>query len=127
MNILTVSVWLRYLELCGETIPFPANGYQGDYIFDIAADIHREQGDVYQHTASAVLAGLPADEANGGDKEIYRCAFRACEVIARVDAFRAIFDVTLDVIRGDIEKDLAGLVSFPKLVLQPVAGGRQRG
>jgi len=30
MNILTVSVWLRYLEACGESPPFPANGYQGD-------------------------------------------------------------------------------------------------
>ena len=109
MNILTVSVWLRYLELCGETIPFPANGYQGDYIFDIAADIHREQGDVYQHTASAVLAGLPADEANGGDKEIYIDALsERAKSLLGVDAFRAIFDVTLDVIRGDIEKDLAG-------------------
>lgn len=109
MNILTVSVWLRYLELCGETIPFPANGYQGDYIFDIAADIHREQGDVYQHTASAVLAGLPADEANGGDKEIYIDALsERAKSLLGVEAFRAIFDVTLDVIRGDIEKDLAG-------------------
>ena len=109
MNILTVSVWLRYLELCGETIPFPANGYQGDYIFDIAADIHREQGDVYQHTASAVLAGLPADEANGGDKEIYIDALsERAKSLLGVDAFRATFDVTLDVIRGDIEKDLAG-------------------
>ena len=109
MNILTVSVWLRYLELCGETIPFPANGYQGDYIFDIAADIHREQGDVYQHTASAVLAGLPADEANGGDKEIYIDALsERAKSLLGVDAFRAIFDVTLGVIRGDIEKDLAG-------------------
>ena len=109
MNILTVSVWLRYLELCGETIPFPANGYQGDYIFDIAADIHREQGDIYQHTASAVLAGLPADEANGGDKEIYIDALsERAKSLLGVEAFRAIFDVTLDVIRGDIEKDLAG-------------------
>ena len=109
MSILTVSVWMRYLELCGETIPFPANGYQGDYIFDIAADIHREQGDIYQHTASAVLAGLPADEANGGDKEIYIDALsERAKSLLGVEAFRAIFDVTLDVIRGDIEKDLAG-------------------
>ena len=85
------------------------HGYQGDYIFDIAADIHREQGDIYQHTASAVLAGLPADEANGGDKEIYIDALsERAKSLLGVDAFRAIFDVTLDVIRGDIEKDLAG-------------------
>ena len=109
MSILTVSVWMRYLELCGETLPFPSNGYQGDYIFDIAADIHREQGDVYRHSASAILDGLPADEADGGDKEIYIDALseRAKSLVGK-DAFRAIFDVTLAVIRGDIEKDLAG-------------------
>ena len=32
MDILAVSVWLRYLELCGEQIRFPENGYRGDYI-----------------------------------------------------------------------------------------------
>ena len=30
MDILTVSIWLRYLTLCSETIIFPANGYQSD-------------------------------------------------------------------------------------------------
>ncbi|MDH3451963.1 MAG: arginine--tRNA ligase, partial [Gammaproteobacteria bacterium] len=39
MDILAVSVWLRYLELCGEAFAFPDNAYQGDYIFDIAATI----------------------------------------------------------------------------------------
>ena len=31
MNILATSVWLRYLELCGETVVFPASGYAGAY------------------------------------------------------------------------------------------------
>ncbi|MGA9575522.1 MAG: arginine--tRNA ligase, partial [Lysobacterales bacterium] len=34
MDILAVSVWLRYLELCGEQLRFPENGYRGDYIYD---------------------------------------------------------------------------------------------
>ncbi|RKZ36013.1 MAG: arginine--tRNA ligase, partial [Gammaproteobacteria bacterium] len=42
MDILVTSVWLRYLELCGEEISFPDNGYQGDYIWDIAASVHRQ-------------------------------------------------------------------------------------
>ena len=115
MNILTVSVWLRYLELCGETIPFPANGYQGDYIFDIAADIHREQGDVYQHTASAMLDGLPADEADGGDKEIYIDALsERAKSLLGVDAFRAIFDVTLASSAAISKRIWQVLVSFSK-------------
>ena len=33
MNILAVSVFIRYLEQTGESIVFPSAGYQGDYIF----------------------------------------------------------------------------------------------
>ncbi|WP_082868986.1 arginine--tRNA ligase, partial [Oleiphilus sp. HI0125] len=39
MNILAASVWLRYLELQGQDIKFPVNGYKGEYIFDIAKDL----------------------------------------------------------------------------------------
>jgi arginyl-tRNA synthetase len=37
MDILAASVWLRYLELCGEQLAFPANGYRGDYVRPVAA------------------------------------------------------------------------------------------
>ena len=33
------STWLRYLERCGETLPFPSNGYRGDYVHAIAAQL----------------------------------------------------------------------------------------
>ena len=36
VNILTVSVWLRYLQQFEEKIIFPDNAYQGNYITDIA-------------------------------------------------------------------------------------------
>ena len=39
MDILGVSVWLRWLEMKGTTVPFPAAGYRGEYIRDIAAAI----------------------------------------------------------------------------------------
>ena len=42
MDILAASVWVRYLELAGEPIVFPVNGYQGDYVLDVAASIHRQ-------------------------------------------------------------------------------------
>ena len=38
------SVWLRYLEACGESFRFPANGYRGDYVREIAADLLQEVG-----------------------------------------------------------------------------------
>src|SRR3990167_726941 len=44
MDILAVSVWLRYLNLCGETIIFPSNGYQGDYVIEIARELREQEG-----------------------------------------------------------------------------------
>jgi arginyl-tRNA synthetase len=44
MDILALSTWLRYLELCGETLPFPVNAYQGGYVRSMAAAIRSEHG-----------------------------------------------------------------------------------
>ena len=37
MDILAVSVWVRYLEACGEALPFPENGYRAEYVRPLAA------------------------------------------------------------------------------------------
>ena len=39
MQILALSVWLRYLTLNGDDISLPANAYQGSYIIDIAKQL----------------------------------------------------------------------------------------
>ncbi len=49
MDILTLSTWLRYLELSGEIMPFPANAYQGDYVRTMARMIHAEHGARFRH------------------------------------------------------------------------------
>lgn len=47
MDILAVSVWLRYLQHCGLDIPFPDNGYKGAYINDIAIALHLKHADKF--------------------------------------------------------------------------------
>lgn len=47
MNILTVSTWLRYMELFGEKINFPDNAYQGNYIKDIASELKEKYSDKF--------------------------------------------------------------------------------
>lgn len=44
MDILALSTWLRYLELAGEIIPFPANAYQGEYVRSMAQAMLAAQG-----------------------------------------------------------------------------------
>ncbi|MDH3330153.1 MAG: arginine--tRNA ligase [Desulfobulbaceae bacterium] len=45
MRVLGASTKARYLELLGRENEFPEDGYQGDYIYDIARSIIDESGD----------------------------------------------------------------------------------
>ncbi|MBU1098587.1 MAG: arginine--tRNA ligase [Ignavibacteriae bacterium HGW-Ignavibacteriae-2] len=45
MRVLGDSVKLRYLEMLGETIEFPDDYYQGEYIKDIASSVIEEYGE----------------------------------------------------------------------------------
>ena len=107
MNILAVSVWLRYLELCGEELVFPANAYQGDYVWDIAASIHRSKGDSLHKKIDDVFVGVPPDEPLGGDKELHIDGLieRAKELLG--DDYSLVFDQGLNEITDNIRRDLA--------------------
>jgi len=107
MDILATSIWLRYLELCGETFAFPVNGYKGDYIYDIAATLHRENAGRYRVAAVALFQDIAADEPAGGDKEKHIDALtaRAKQLLGAED-YRRIFDLGVSVILDDIRQDL---------------------
>jgi arginyl-tRNA synthetase len=108
VDIIAVSVWLRYLELCGEEFRFPANGYKGEYVRDIAAQYQEQVGQMLVRPEAQVFLDLPPDEPDGGDKEIFIDAVitRAKELIGEVD-FREISQLALKVIIADMENDLA--------------------
>jgi len=107
MDILATSVWLRYLELCGEKFDFPVNGYKGDYVYDIGATLHRENGDKYRHASTKIFENVPPDEPKGGDKETHIDALieRAKSLLGPA-AYRIVFDLGLKVILDDIRQDL---------------------
>jgi arginyl-tRNA synthetase len=107
MDILATSVWLRYLELCDEEIRFPENGYKGDYIWDIAATLHREHGDQYRLAAEEVFAGVPADEPDGGDKEAHIDGLiNSAKRLLGDNRYRFVFELGLNTILDDIRDDL---------------------
>ena len=107
MNILAVSVWLRYLELCGEELVFPANAYQGDYVWDIAASIHRSKADSLHRKIDDVFVGVTPDEPLGGDKEAHIDGLveRAKELLG--DDYSLVFDQGLNEITDNIRRDLS--------------------
>jgi arginyl-tRNA synthetase len=108
MEILAVSTWLRYLECCGERFTFPANGYRGDYIVAIAAQLFAAEGKALCHTAADLFKDLPPDEPQGGDKDLYIDAVivRARHLVGAA-AFGRVLRLALDGILGDIREDLA--------------------
>lgn len=79
MRKLGLSVWLRLREALGEKIDFPEDCYKGDYIRDIAVDLHG---------MDPAIAKLPEDEARA------RCGEYAVEqILAGIKADLAAFRV----------------------------------
>jgi arginyl-tRNA synthetase len=108
MDILAVSAWLRYLERCGEKIAFPANAYVGEYLIAVGEQIHAAVGAALQRSAAEVFAGLPPDEPQGGDKDLYIDALNArMRALIGDAAYAQVLQTTLEGIVGDIREDLA--------------------
>jgi arginyl-tRNA synthetase len=107
MDILATSVFLRYLDLAGIELPFPSNGYQGDYVWDIGATIHRNHGNDWVCSVDNLFQGIPADAPAGGDKEAHIDA-----LITRTkqwlgpERYRELFDQGLNSILANIRQDL---------------------
>ena len=47
MNILTISTWLRYLQLNGQELEFSKKGYQGEYVEQLAKELLKEESTKY--------------------------------------------------------------------------------
>lgn len=107
MDILGTSVWLRYLDLSGETITFPSNGYQGDYVWDIAANLHRENGNRFQRSADKVFNQVHEDAPNGDKEKHIDDLIANAKALLGEGEYKVVFDEALntlvDVIRDDLE------------------------
>ena len=104
MNILALSVWLRYLQL-GDVAPeFPGKCYQADYCRDIAAEIKGSHGDVFMSGAAAVveLLNTPVDDEETQLDALIELAQNSLEA----DGFAVFFDAAIETILADIRDDL---------------------
>lgn len=107
MDILAVSVWLRYVSLGGENIVFPANAYQGDYVQVMAQTLLAEKGTLYLYPWTQITEGLPLDEPEGGDKELYIDAMisKARKLLGD-EGFKRFHQYALQTVLADIKDDL---------------------
>ncbi len=110
MHILATSVWLRYLEVWGETVVFPRNGYQGEYVTNIARDLKVAHEDKFLRPIDTLFSDLPADEDDqgNGDKEAHIDALieRTKNLVGPTD-YDIIFEAALTSILDDIREDLS--------------------
>ena len=103
MDILGVSVWLRWLEANGVDVDFPKGGYRGDYIRDIAGEIDTSGIEVV--TAEAVTDGLPENSDDNKDEFVDALVAR-CKALHGEDGFNKIRQQSLESIRDEIRADL---------------------
>ena len=102
MDILALSVWLRFLEASNCAFSFPASAYQGDYIKPIAAQLIGDE----RLKSIGLPAGLFDDLPDDADMRLDTLIARARQALGE-DGFDAVLQVTLNDILGDIRDDLA--------------------
>ena len=102
MDILALSVWLRYLELQGGETRFPAGGYRGDYVRDIARSLAGENGDGLVRPAASLFDDLPEEADPAMDTLVARCRSLLGDA-----GFATVFDHACGVMVADIREDLA--------------------
>jgi arginyl-tRNA synthetase len=106
IDILAVSVYLRYLELCGEPVPFPSNGYRADYILPVARALRAEHGESLIRPAADLVAGA-APDAPAGDKDRHIDGLiENSRRLLGAPAFDAIVMFARDAMLADIRNDL---------------------
>jgi len=101
MDILTLSVWLRYLQLRGHEVEVPDNAYQGDYLRAIANEWRRGNYGDPCPPAHDLFDGLGDAPEERLDTLIERCQQTLGE-----DTYQQLFTFTRDALVEDIQHDL---------------------
>jgi len=106
IDILAVSVYLRYLELTGENVAFPSNGYRAEYILPVARALHAKRGDSLRRPAAEISNGAPPDAPVGDkDKHIDGLIENSRRLLGN-DEFDSIVIFARDQMMADIRNDL---------------------
>ncbi len=107
MDILTLSTWLRYLELNNVHILFPLNAYQGEYVKTMARQIHQAHAQRYVHQPELLLNGLPEiaqEAAVDTDEQLDQLIANAKKVLGQDYVYIHNFVLTEQL--GDCRNDL---------------------
>ena len=105
MNILAISVYLRYLETSGEDIVFPSAGYQGQYIAKLGDTLHDNTGNSIAIAFHDLIKDVTPDSETTKDSHIDGLIQNAKEALG--DRWNLPFNLALHSILDDIQDDLS--------------------
>ena len=107
MHILTLSIWLRYLEIDRQLSHFPENGYRGDYVTTIAHKLKKEYQEALHRPLDFLYQELPADANDGGDKDFYiDTMIQRAQTLLGAKDYQLIMQTGISEILADIKNDL---------------------
>ncbi len=101
MDILTTSVWIRYLQALDEQVNLPDNAYKGDYVSEMGQQV-ANQSDQYRINAKeiqTVREGLEEEEA-------LDATIALAKTTLGTEGYSRFFNLALDSILDDIRDDL---------------------
>ena len=104
MDILALSVWLRYLQSFAHDVPFPAQAYRGAYIEDIARTLRERDGETLLCGADSV----PPATASADEERHLDDAIAAARAALGGEVFNRVRDYAKDIILAEIATDLRG-------------------
>jgi len=101
MDILTLSIWLRYLEIHKIKINFPEQAYKGEYVIHIASELKSEKGNSLLRDISTLESESETDLEKQLDNAI---KFIKSELDEK--EYDYVLDLGLKIILRDIHTDL---------------------
>ena len=100
MDILTISIWLRYLERCEIKIDFPENAYQGDYVRNIADKLLSEK-------QQSLSSDMDFPDARDDPETHIDQLIAFAKTTLGSENYQGILNLGLDEILAEIREDLA--------------------
>jgi len=86
----------------GDAVSFPDNAYRGDYVYDIAAGVHRADGDQYRRPIAHAMDLVETDDE---EARLDALIDRAKNLLGE-QAYARFFDAALTTLVDDIRDDL---------------------
>jgi arginyl-tRNA synthetase len=108
MDILSLSAWLRYIDLFVNDIYYPEKCYQGDYVSAISKKIADEAGDRIFIESQENLENAPKYSSIDDPEKIIDAAIDFFKSSVSHESYKYIKDFTLNEIKNGIKDDLAG-------------------